>query len=205
MSDREDRLPQSSENDKEADRSSADPIIARAAGVEVRTDAHYAAIWEESQKASRNSQRDRAQWIKTLKRELGNDLSLYFTWVREHPLKLPSYIITPFELSIDLKQANWLAGNRGLLHLNSLLWQSIIAAKVSFHDLRRTYMSHRLGMVIHGRPLPILLANTEKCASDGLAVNSELLLALRYLSIDISGEMPTEKTAMLFAPLGKCF
>jgi hypothetical protein len=207
MSGQQSRFPQSDKDDKKANSPKSDPVIAKAAGVPIGTDAHYEAIWNESEKVPRKSQQDRAQWIKKLKRELSSDgengLSRYFLWVRESRLKPPSQTPSPFELSIDLHKANWFEGNKYLLHLNSLLSLSITAPRDSIHDLRRWYMDRRLGMVVHGRPLSVLPADVEKYTSKGMATNSELLLAVHYLNVDFPAETATKKTTMLFAPLGR--
>ena len=170
----------------------------------------YGSLWNESEK-DETKNKDLSKWLVKLQSELGSfhEVKRYLKWVKSEPLKTTGYNLNPSELAIDLAKADWIKGNGSLLHLNSSLSYSITATvgRSQHHDrqdLKRRYKGYEQGLQIHGRPIAYIQADPEEYADKGIAVNSELVLALGYHE-HFNGPVKTklERKSILFAPLGK--
>lgn len=171
---------------------------------------NFEALWNEFEKNRPESQQDLPKSLAKLTSSFRSpdEVTDYFEWVKSHRLKARSYSLSPYELAIDLKAANWIEGNDQLLHLNSLLSYSITAGTREragrMMDLGRTYKGYSLGLHIHGRPIAKLQADPEAYANAEIAVNSELVLAMGYYAhANDAVKTKSKKATILFAPLGK--
>ena len=90
------------------------------------------------------------------------------------------------------------------MDLNSRLLYSTTAVDYLSEDLRKTYKDYELSLQVHGQPVARLRVDPEEYVDQGIAVNSEFILALKYHARnDGTTESCSEKVAMLFAPLGE--
>lgn len=171
-------------------------------------DISYENLWDESEKTQSEDGKDLSKWLAKLKSALGHPAKIkdYYEWVDKRLSETAKPTLKPYELAIDLKKASWIEENHNLSHLNSLLTCSITDTSNLLEDLKRTYLDCSLGLQIHGRPLEPLHADAEEYADKGIAINSELVLALGYHA-HIKGVVKPgpEKTTMLFVPLGHIF
>lgn len=181
----------------------------RMEGKEQSHDYIYEALWNKFERDDMKS-KDLSKWIAELKRELGSSRTVedYFKWVKVKVRRGPEYLLDPIELAIDLGKADWIEGNSNLLRLNSRLSYSITAVvdppSSVEQDLEATYKGYPLGLQIHGRPIAYRHADFDEYADKGIAVNSELVLALGYYPhVSTFIKSTLRKESMLFAPLGR--
>lgn len=181
----------------------------RMEGGEQPHDCIYEALWNKFEKDDMKP-KDLSTRIKELKSELGSARLVegYFKWVKDKFRRGPEYVLEPIELTIDLGKADWIEGNSYLLRLNSRLFYSTRAAVNSSinvsRDLEATYKGYSLGLQIHGRPIAYRHADFDEYAVKGIAVNSELVLALGYYPhVSTSIKSTLGKQSMLFAPCGQ--
>lgn len=181
----------------------------RMEGREQPHDYIYEALWNKFERDDMKT-KDLSKWIVELKRELGSARIVedYFKWVKVKLRRGPEYLLDPIELAIDLGKADWIEGDLYLLRLNSRLSYSIKAVvnppSSVEQDLEATYKGYPLGLQIHGRPVAYRHADFDEYADKGIAVNSELVLALGYYPhVSTSIKSTLRKESMLFAPLGR--
>lgn len=178
-------------------------------GREQPHDSIYEALWNKFERDDMKT-KDLSKWIAELKSELGSARMVegYFKWVNVKLRRGSEYVLDPIKLAIDLGKADWIEGNSYLLRLNSGLSYSITAVvtpPISVgQDLEATYKGYPLGLQIHGRPIAYRHADFDEYADKGIAVNSELVLALGYYPhVSTSIKFKLRKESMLFAPLGQ--
>lgn len=178
-------------------------------GREQPHDSIYEALWNKFGRDDMKT-KDLSKWIAELKSELGSASMVegYFEWVNVKLRRGTEYVLDPIRLAIDLEKADWIEGNSYLLRLNSRLTYSITAVVTPpmsvGQDLEATYKGYPLGLQIHGRPIAYRHADFDEYADKGIAVNSELVLALGYYPhVSNSIKSTLRKESMLFAPLGQ--